>query len=197
MPTTHPVPLPKPQRSQLENTVKAAREVAEKGARAALGQLAVAEVKAPDYLSDELKALRRRLRAHGRALGDTKAVDDTQGLQHLVWEVAYEHWHRMLFARFLSENSLLLWEPGAAVSLDDCEALVEEADPVMNLGAKTKWELAGKLAARMLPQVFKPQSPVFALTFAPEYQRELERLLAELPPEVFHASDSLGWVYQF
>ncbi|MYZ52108.1 DNA methyltransferase [Malikia spinosa] len=190
-------PLPKPQRTQLENTVKAAREVAEKGARAALSQLAVGEARAPDYLTDELKALRRRLRAHGRALGDAKTADDTQGLQHLVWEVAYEHWHRMLFARFLAENGLLLWEPGAAVSLDDCEALVQETDPAMNLGAKTKWELAGKLAARMLPQVFKPQSPVFELAFAPEHQRELERLLAALSTEVFQASDSLGWVYQF
>ncbi|NLZ11088.1 MAG: SAM-dependent DNA methyltransferase, partial [Alcaligenaceae bacterium] len=102
-----------------------------------------------------------------------------------------------LFARFLAENGLLLWEPGAAVSLDDCEALVQEADPAMNLGAKTKWALAAKLAARMLPQVFKPQSPVFELAFAPEHQRELEKLLAALPDEVFKASDSLGWVYQF
>ncbi|WP_046167752.1 Eco57I restriction-modification methylase domain-containing protein [Chromobacterium vaccinii] len=190
-------PLAKPLRTQLENTVKTARDVAEKGAQAALAQLAVGEAKAPDYLSDELKALRRRMRAHGRALGDAKVGDDTQGVQHLVWEVAYEHWHRMLFARFLAENGLLLWEPGAAVSLDDCEALVEETDPAMNLGAKTKWELAGKLAARMLPQVFKPQSPVFELAFAPEHQRELERFLAALPTEVFKASDSLGWVYQF
>ena len=198
--STHSIsnqPLAKPLRTQLENTVKTAREVSEKGARAALSQLAVGEAKAPDYLTDELKALRRRLRAHGRALGDAKASNDTQDLQHLVWEVAYEHWHRMLFARFLAENGLLLWELGAAVSLDDCEALVQEADPAMNLGAKTKWELAGKLAARMLPQVFKPHSPVFELAFAPEHQRELERLLAALPPEVFKASDSLGWVYQF
>lgn len=198
--STHSInnqPLAKPLRSQLEATVKSARDVAEKGAHAALSQLAVGEASAPGYLTDDLKALRRRLRAHGRALGDKKASDDTQALQHLVWEVAYEHWHRMLFARFLAENGLLLWEPGAAVSLDDCEALVQEADPAMNLGAKTKWELAGKLAARMLPQVFKPQSPVFELAFAPEHQRELERLLAALPPEVFKASDSLGWVYQF
>jgi hypothetical protein len=190
-------PLAKPLRTQLENTVKAAREVAEKGARAALSQVAVGEAKVPDYLTDELKTLRRRLRAHGRALGDVKAADDTQEMRHLVWEVSYEHWHRMLFARFLAENGLLLWEPGAAVSLDDCEALVQEADPAMNLAAKTKWELAGKLAARMLPQVFKPQSPVFELALAPEHQRELERLLAALPSEVFKASDSLGWVYQF
>ena len=61
MPTVHAAPLPKPQRTQLENTVKSAREVAEKGARAALAQLAVGEARAPDYLSDDHKALRRRL----------------------------------------------------------------------------------------------------------------------------------------
>ncbi len=59
------------------------------------------------------------------------------------------------------------------MSLDDCEALVQEADSAMNLGAKTNWDLAGKLTARMLPQVFKPQSPVFELAFALEHQREL------------------------
>lgn len=193
-------PLAKPLRSQLEATVKSARDVAEKAALAALRQLAVSEAKAPDYLSDDLKALRRRLRAHGRALGDVKAKDDTQGLQHLVWEVAYEHWHRMLFARFLAENGLLMWELGAPVSLEDCQNLVDHEQAMLEsekLGSKTQWELAGKLAARMLPQVFKPQSPVFELAFAPEHQRELERLLAGLPTDVFKASDSLGWVYQF
>ena len=189
-------PLAKPLRSQLENTVKSARDVAETAALAALRQLAVGEAKAPDYLSDELKALRRRLRAHGRALGDVKAKDDTQSLQHLVWEVAYEHWHRMLFASFLEANHLLLWEPGAAFTLDNCQELIDQS-PELALGSRTKWELVGKLAARMLPQVFKPQSPVFELAFAPEHQRELERLLAGLPTEVFKASDSLGWVYQF
>lgn len=197
MNTNNNHPLPKPLRTQLEATVKSARDVAERAALAALQQLAVGEGRAPDYLSAERKALRRRLRAHGRALGDAKAADDTHTVQHLLWEVAYQHWHRMLFARFLAENGLLLWEPGAAVSLQDCEALVQEADPTLNLGAKTQWELAGKLAARMLPQVFKPQSPVFELALAPEHQRELERLLAALAPEVFQASDSLGWVYQF
>lgn len=193
-------PLAKPLRSQLENTVKSARDVAEKAALAALRQLAVSEAKAPDYLSEDLKALRRRLRAHGRALGDVKAKDDTQGLPHLVWEVAYEHWHRMLFARFLAENGLLMWELGAPVSLEDCQNLVDHEQAMLEgekLGSKTQWELAGKLAARMLPQVFKPQCPVFELAFAPEHQRELERLLAGLPTEVFKASDSLGWVYQF
>jgi len=195
--STQHTPLSKPLRTQLENTIKAARDEAEHGAQAALNQLAVGEARAPDYLKDEQRALRRRLRAHGRALGDLKADDDSQDTQHLVWEIAYQHWHRMLFARFLAENGLLMWEPGAAVTLDDCEALVQESDPDMNLGAKSRWELAGILAARMLPQVFKPQSPVFALALAPEHQRALEQRLASLPAGVFAASDSLGWVYQF
>lgn len=188
--------LSKQLRTQLENTVKAARDVAENAAKAALAQLAVGDARGPDYQSELQKVLRRRLRAHGRALGDVKLSDDTQNVQHLVWEVAYEHWHRMLFARFLAENGLLMWEPGAAVSLDDCRDMVDN-HPDMAMNAKTHWELAGKLAARMLPQVFKPNSPVFELSFAPEYQRELEKLLAALPDEAFKASDSLGWVYQF
>jgi hypothetical protein len=178
--------------------------VAEKGARAALDQLAVAQPRVPDYLNEPQRVLRRKLRSCARALcgssyqnNSSDSADNALNLQPLIWEVAYEHWHRMLFARFLAENGLLMWEPGAAVSLDDCEALVQETDPALNLGAKTKWELAGKLAARMLPQVFKPSSPVFELAFAPEHQRELERLLAALASEVFQASDSLGWVYQF
>ncbi|WP_338081309.1 Eco57I restriction-modification methylase domain-containing protein [Allochromatium vinosum] len=129
-------------------------------------------------------------------MGDLKAQNETQAVRHLVWEVAYQHWHRMLFARFLAESGLLLWEPGAPVSLDDCREMVDN-HPDLAQGARSQWELAGRLAARMLPQVFKPRSPVFELSFAPEHQRELERLLGHLPVEVFWASDSLGWVYQF
>ena len=190
-------PLEKSLRNKLENTVKAARELAEGAARAVIEQLGVGQSKPPAYLDENQKALRRRLRAHGRALGDAKNSDDAQDTQHLVWEIAYEHWHRMLFARFLAENGLLLWDIGSSVSLEDCEALVADPDPISNLGAKSKWELAGKLAARMLPHVFKPQSPIFELDFAIDQQRALEKILDDLSLEVFKASDSLGWVYQF
>ena len=205
--------LAKPLRNTLENTVKAARDVAETAARAALGHLGVGDREAPSHLSDEQKALRRRLRTHGRQLGDTSLPTllngegaasrrygegrggEVPGIQRLVREVAYEHWHRMLFARFLAENHLLMWEPGAPVTLAECAELA--TDPATAWGAKSGWELAGILAARMLPHIFKPLSPTLALTFAPEHQRALEKLLAGLPGEVFTASDSLGWVYQF
>ena len=189
-------PLEKAQRTQLENTVQVARDIAERAANAALAELGVCEAKASEHLSDAQRILRRRLRAHSRALGDLRNADGTQEARQLMWEVAYEHWHRMLFARFLAENGLLMWEPGAPISLSDCKEMVAQ-HPELSMGAKTQWELAGKLAARMLPQVFKPESPVFELVFAFEYQRELETLLANLQPDTFHASDSLGWVYQF
>ncbi len=188
--------LDKDLRSALEKTVKAARTVAETAAQAAADQLGVGHDKPEAFLSDAEKALRNRLRTHGKQLGDardSKSTNPTYGkqeVQHLVQEVAYQHWHRMLFARFLADNNLLMYD-GVAVTIEECDELATDE------GAKSGWELAGKLAARMLPQVFKPGSPVFELTFAPEHQSELERLLKALPDAVFKASDSLGWVYQF
>ena len=188
--------LDKDLRGALEKTVKAARETAEIAAFAALDQLGVGHDKPEAFLSDAEKALRNRLRTHGKQLGDardSKSTNPTYGkqeVQHLVQEVAYQHWHRMLFARFLADNDLLMYD-GVAVTIEECGELAADE------GAKNGWELAGKLAARMLPQVFKPGSPVFELTFAPEHQSELERLLKSLPDAVFKASDSLGWVYQF
>lgn len=188
--------LDKDLRSALERTVKAARTVVETAAYAAVDQLGVGHDKPEAFLTDSEKALRNRLRTHGKQLGDardSKSTNPTYGKQevgHLVHEVAYEHWHRMLFARFLADNDLLMYD-GVAVTIEECDELASDE------GAKSGWELAGKLAARMLPQVFKPGSPVFELTFAPEHQNELERLLKNLPDAVFKASDSLGWVYQF
>ena len=188
--------LDKDLRSALEKTVKAARTVAETAANAAVNQLSVGHDKPEAFLSDTEKALRNRLRTHGKQLGDardSKSTNPTYGkqeVQHLVQEVAYQHWHRMLFARFLADNNLLMYD-GVAVNIEECDELAPDE------GAKSGWELAGKLAARMLPQVFKPGSPAFELTFAPEHQNELERLLKDLPDAVFKASDSLGWVYQF
>lgn len=188
--------LDKNLRSALEKTVKAARTVAEAAGHAAVDRLGVGHEKPEAFLSDAEKALRNRLRTHGKQLGDVRDSKSTnptygkQGVEHLVQEVAYEHWHRMLFARFLADNNLLMYD-GVAVTIEECDELAPDE------GAKSGWELAGKLAARMLPQVFKPGSPVFELTFAPEHQSELERLLKSLPDAVFRASDSLGWVYQF
>lgn len=52
-------PLDKRLRTQLERTIKQARDIAESGAAAALGQLGVGEATPFDHLSDEEKSLRR------------------------------------------------------------------------------------------------------------------------------------------
>ena len=181
-------------RSRLERTIREARLIAETAARAALGQLGVDEQTVPAHLAEPQRELRRRLRAHGRQLGDALNGDKVQNMDRLVEEVAYEHWHRMLFARFLAANNLLMYpdlEAPVPVTLEECEDLAADE------GAANGWELAARFAARMLPQIFRLDSPVFRLTLPPEHQQKLERLLADLPPEVFTASDSLGWVYQF
>ncbi len=185
-------PLPPNLRKQLERTIADARDVAETGARVALETLAVDHREPYAHMSAAQRALRKRLRARARQLGDSR--DPRSGsheIGHLAHECAYEHWHGMLFARFLAENQLLI-EPelGVAVTLEECEELGKEE------GAD-KWTMAARFAHGMLPQVFRPDHPAFEVSMAREHRLKLEGLVEGLPPEVFAATDSLGWVYQF
>jgi len=185
-------PLSKELRRLLERTVIEAREVAEAGARAALERLAVDRPEPFPEMSPEEQELRRTLRAHARRLGDVRRPNGEQEIERLVAECAYEHWHRMLFARFLAENGLLIHpELGVPVTLEECAELARER------GEEDGWRPAGRFAARMLPAIFRPDDPVLKVRLAPEYQQKLEALLGGLPAEVFTADDSLGWVYQF
>lgn len=183
--------LPPPLRKQLEKTILAAREVAEAGALATLNALAVGASRFHEHMSADERLLRNQLRAHGRTLGDKRQSDDTQELTRLVREVAYEHWHRMLFARFLAENGLLIHDTEqVAVTLQDVEEFAAEERTDI-------WTLAGRFASKMLPQVFRPDDPALALRFAAEHQKAMEAHLESLPADVFTASDALGWVYQY
>jgi hypothetical protein len=184
--------LPTPLRNQLEKTVVAARDTAEEGAKAALQALAVHHHEPFGHMSPEDRQLRNRLRTHARQLGDR--LDPRTGLQNidrLVAECAYEHWHRMLFARFLAENHLLI-EPelGVAISLEECEELAKEE-------GTDRWTLVSRYAQQMLPRIFRPDDPLLQVTLAMEHRLKLEELLDGLEPAVFTAGDSLGWVYQF
>ncbi|HBM65159.1 MAG TPA: restriction endonuclease subunit M, partial [Pseudomonas sp.] len=183
--------LDKKLRKQLENTVIKAREIAEQAAAEALARLSVGDASAASYLDADQRALRNRLRAHGRQLGDLRSSNGQQETGRLCSEVAYEHWHRMLFARFLEQNHLLMYDPHTALTLDECQELAADE------GCADGWELAGKLAAKMLPQVFRADSPALAVTLAFNHVRELEKLIAGLDPDTFQAADSLGWVYQY
>ena len=84
-------------------------------------------------------------------------------MDRLVEEVAYEHWHRMLFARFLAENNLLMYPDPTnpvPVTLEECE------DMAAKEGAKNGWELAARFATRMLPQIFPSGLASFRACFA-------------------------------
>ena len=97
-------------RNRLDAAVKTARQEAEKGARKALQTLAVDRHEPFGSMSVEDRELRNRLRARGRQLGDVQS-QGTQRIDRLAHGIAYEHWHRMLFARFLAESGQLI-EPG-------------------------------------------------------------------------------------
>lgn len=177
-------------RRELEKAVFEARRVAQAGAEQALAELAVAEPEAWPTLSDEQKALRRRLRAHARQLGD-RLTGERPRCDRLAAECGYEHWHRLLFARFLAENDLLI-EPqsGVALPLAEVQELARERG--------RDWiSLASEFAQSMLPQIFRRDDPVLAVALPPEARQSLERALGALPREVFLADDSLGWVYQY
>ncbi|MDR2353616.1 MAG: N-6 DNA methylase [Deltaproteobacteria bacterium] len=178
----------------LERTVIEAQKVAEIAARIILKILEVDQLVPSPYLTENELDLRHRCQIHGRQLGDTQnTVSGTQTIDILVEEVAYEHWHRMLFARYLAENNLLMYPDPVTpkpITLEECEKLAPKER------AANGWELASRLAAKMLPHIFNIDSPVFELPLPPDCSQKLENLLSDLPKEIFTTSDSLAWVYQ-
>ena len=179
-------------RKLLARAVLNARRESEAGARESLRALAVDHHEPFGHMNADARKLRNALRAHGRQLGD--ALDPkrgTQAIERLTHEVAFEHWHRMLFARFLAENGLLMHPAlGASVTLEECQELArgEGKDP---------WDLAATFAQVSLPQIFRQDDPALRVTLPANARTALERIVGELPAEIFCASDSLGWVYQF
>lgn len=180
-------------RSQLDDVCQKARDLAVAYAQSALQKRGVDAAEALSHFGPKDKELRNRLRARGRQVGDVRNADGTQSIDQLSQELAYEYWHRMLFARFLAENHLLMHPDGVAVSLEECDELAPEADPP----AANGFVLAARYASTMLPQIFRTDDVLLEIEFAPEQRLALEKLLASLPTQTFEADDSLGWVYQF
>src|SRR3954447_13805071 len=176
--------LPPPLRRQLESAVLDARRASESACRASLETLGVFADRRPEHLNPAQAALRNGLRAKQRQLGGDREL--------LVAECAYEQWHRLLFARFLAENNLLLHPRyQAPVTLEECEELAPELDE------PDGWSVAGRFAAEILPGIFRLDDPCVQLRLAPEGRDALEQILADLPAEIFRADDALGWVYQY
>ncbi len=144
--------LPAPLRRQLERAAQDARNVAEAGARKALEALAVHEPDPYRHMDEAQRTHRRQLRAQAKQLGDGESQTrrGAYEIKHLVEKLAYDQWHRLLFARFLVENNLLISpEHAVSVSLDDCEELAP------SLGLKDAWAVAARFAAVELPELFR------------------------------------------
>jgi hypothetical protein len=184
-------PLHPDTRNLLAREILKAREAAEAGAKASLAALRVGEASPAEGMSAEERSLRNRLRANGRQLGDNLLADGKQELGFLVEEIAYQHWHRMLFARFLAENGLLREDQGdQPIDLAECEALA-------NAEGLDIWAYAARCAQKMLPGVFRLDDPKLELRLDTPKQLELNAILKALPSQVFTATDALGWVYQY
>lgn len=176
-------------RSNLEKAVLRARAASETAARDALRVLGVDQKSLPAGLSEEDRTLRVALRAKARQLAGSP--DTPEGFDALVADCAYEQWHRMLFARFLAENDLLIHPEGVPVTLEECDELAS------SFGEPDAWMLAARFASEMLPGIFRLDDPCLRVKLAPEGRQALERILAELDRPIFLAEDALGWVYQF
>jgi hypothetical protein len=193
MTENHSTILSKEQRTSLNNAVQEARREAEAAAADALRSLGVDKAHdKPAYLTDEQNKLRLALRTKARQLGDNTSRDDLP-LTSLIRDVAYEQWHRLLFAKFLEVNGLLRHRdyPDIAVTLLECDELASE------LGQPDGWAVAADFASRILPGVFRPDDPAVQVAFSAEYRQALEALIARIPASTFKAEDALGWVYQF
>jgi hypothetical protein len=179
------------QRKTLETAVKEARNSAQKGADNALKSLAADQAEPFAHFSPELRTLRNRLRQKGRLLGDNLAESGEQAIHKLSYELAYETWHKMLFAKFLEVNDLLMHPDGVAVTLMDCEELAAEE------GFINKWETAMHYASQMLPAIFRPTDPIMQVHFSSNDRIELEEIISGFEDSIFKSDDALGWVYQF
>jgi len=182
-------------RSQLEKAVLAARGVAERAVGKRFAGLALSAAVVPDGLSADDRALRNGLRKRARDLGRGRVNADLDnlgaieaGAPFLIEELAYDAWHRMLFARFLAENELLMHpEYGVTLSLGDVRELAAES-------GEDPWDLAASFAGDRLPGLFHLNVP---LRLASEDRQDLARILGGLDASLFTATDALGWVYQF
>jgi len=186
--------LPTSLRRQLESAIKQARTVASGGAQHALEALAVHQPDPYPHMNEAQRNLRRHLRAQARQLGDgeNQVKRGAYEIKHLAGKLAYDQWHRLLFARYLLENNLLISPAhGVAVSLDDCEELAPSE------GLKDAWAVAARFAAKELPEIFRTDDPAGSVEFSVNDRQPLIALVTELPVEVFTAGDSLGWCYQF
>ena len=132
------------QRNTLESSVKQARKISEIGAFNALKAMAINNPEPFTHMTADQRSLRNNLRSKARLLGDELPANGAQRVDNLSNELAYETWHKMLFAKFLEANDLLIHTAsGVAVSMEDCEELAKDEQYL------DKWDAAANYASKM------------------------------------------------
>jgi hypothetical protein len=179
------------QRTTLEKAVKEARKASEIGAFNALQASAVNHAEPFTHMTPEQRTLRNALRSKARLLGDELTANGSQQINNLAYELAYETWHKMLFATFLEANDLLMHHSGIAVTFADCEELAKEEN------YSDKWDAAAAYASKMLPAIFRIDDPLMQVKLATNDKIKLEVIIDGIEKDIFTADDALGWVYQF
>ncbi len=183
--------LTQQQRTTLETTVKLGRKAAEKGAYNALQAMAIDHPEPFAHMNIDQRILRNLLRSKARLLGDKLEATGRQQIYKLSYELAYETWHKMLFAQFLEANQLLMHTDGVAVNFTNVEELYKEE------GYADKWDAAAAYASHMLPAIFRPEDPLMKVPYSTNDRIALEEIIDSLETSIFTYDDALGWVYQF
>ncbi|MDR1314562.1 MAG: hypothetical protein LBQ12_12950 [Deltaproteobacteria bacterium] len=134
-----------------------------------------------------------RIWTHGSQQGDILKDDKLQVLAGVRGEAAYEYWHRMLFTRFLMAKGLMKLPSGDGRLR---EASLNRQMPQGQGGQTIGWEMAVRLAARMLPQIIRSESPFLRLTISPLFKDQIFSAMEQFPQELFKDIGILGLFYQ-
>ena len=180
-------------RRQLENVVIQARDVAEAAARSALQKRAVDVAEPFSHFGPRRRNCGTGCGRGAVRSGDVRNADKTQSIDQLTQELAYEYWHRMLFARFLAENHLLMHPDGVAVSLEECEELATAA--THRPRTASSWRRA--TPARCCRRFSAPTTCCWRSNSPRSNGWRWRSCWPACRKKTFLADDSLGWVYQF
>lgn len=202
MTTSAPTGLDSAQRSTLERLVIRARVLLENDLVAQLeGRFGIhldGTIEDEDSLPDDptIKVIRRDLEqivAHLRTLGEAPAG----AVARLLREAAFTHLNRLVAIRIAEAIGLL---PESLANGPQSRGFKDlgEIMPILAGDYRAYLRLCGDELAADAPALFDPRNPLLALEPTTAAFDELVALMTDPgTTEIWQASDTLGWAYQF
>jgi hypothetical protein len=202
MTTTAPPGLDAAQRSKLEDLIIRARVLLESDfAAQAEGRFGIhldgtieAEAALPDITTDKItRSDLEQILTHLRTLGE----DPAGAVSRLLREAAFTHVNRLIAIR-VAEAIGLLPESLARGPQSRGFRDLGEIMPMLSADYRGYLRLCGDELAADAPILFDPRNPLLALEPSTAAFDEFVALLADPgTTEIWAASDTLGWSYQF